>query len=318
MYELTTKRKGRYEEIPLDILDSSPFQHRETQDLKKLEELKLSLKKEGLLQPIVAVKRGDRYEIVAGHRRVQAARELGWKNIDVNVLESLSNLEEKTLTENLVRENINPVERAKALDGFLRRKLTENYVHNLRNIEGRMAKGEQVSFEEKEIIDTIHAIGMTVHGTIQIVKILELPEDIKDMIEYFGKTGSARKKGNKIPWIVGTELTRIANPALQREVAQYLATNKIGIQKSKEIITRIVKNPDRYKDILKGRGFENNPANINLSTISHMQTLKGKLEECTRLLNGMNQSQLARLYASSEAVIKRLKEFQKSVTDLIE
>jgi len=83
-----------------------------------ISELAKSIAQQGLLQPIIVrTQRGsDYFEIVAGHRRYEACRALGWRKIVCHVLE-LDDKEafEVTLRENIQRENLNPIEEAQAL-----------------------------------------------------------------------------------------------------------------------------------------------------------------------------------------------------------
>jgi len=82
-----------------------------------ISELAKSIAQQGLLQPIIVrTQRGsDYFEIVAGHRRYEACRALGWRKIVCHVLE-LDDKEafEVTLIENIQRENLNPIEEAQA------------------------------------------------------------------------------------------------------------------------------------------------------------------------------------------------------------
>ena len=80
-----------------------------------MEELKESIKKHGIIQPIVARKMANGYEIIAGERRLKAAQEIGLKKIPV-IIKSINNEKslEIALVENIQREDLNPVEQANA------------------------------------------------------------------------------------------------------------------------------------------------------------------------------------------------------------
>ena len=100
-------------EIPLDDLVPNPHQPRKTLDPAKVSELAASIKAEGLLQPIVARKNGDGYEIIAGERRWRAHRQLGRDTILVRLVEATDlSSASLSLIENLQREGLNPLEEA--------------------------------------------------------------------------------------------------------------------------------------------------------------------------------------------------------------
>lgn len=102
-------------EIPLGEIDPSPYQARGRMDAGKMEELVASVKEHGVLQPVLVRQRGERYELVAGERRWRAAREAGLEKIPALVrnLDDRQSLE-IGLVENLQREDLNPLEEARA------------------------------------------------------------------------------------------------------------------------------------------------------------------------------------------------------------
>ena len=106
--------------LPLASIDPSPRNPR--QKLAGLDELSDSLRAYGLLQPIVVRPTGgDRYEIVAGHRRFAAARALGWTELPAVVRHAEQDQAYVlTLVENLQRDDLSPREEARALEVLLR------------------------------------------------------------------------------------------------------------------------------------------------------------------------------------------------------
>lgn len=117
--------------VPLDLIDDNPWQPRQTYDAAKLEELISSIRADGLLQP-VAVRRasGGRYQLVAGHRRLRAFKEL-LNQSDANeerrfssipaLLKANASDEEMArmaLNENLQRDDLLPTEAAAALASY--------------------------------------------------------------------------------------------------------------------------------------------------------------------------------------------------------
>jgi ParB family chromosome partitioning protein len=87
---------------------------RDSIEKEPLKELADSMASVGLLQPVIVRKNGNIYELIAGHRRFQAAKLLKWEQIEVNVIET-EDVKEIQMIENLQRKDINPMEEAKAI-----------------------------------------------------------------------------------------------------------------------------------------------------------------------------------------------------------
>ena len=120
MEQLTILKNGVYmnaiEYVDPRLIKPNPDQPRHVFSEEGLEELKESIRREGLLQPIVAKKDGAHYQLVAGERRLRAALSLGLREIPVfmrptNDAEDLLKL---ALIENVHRENLSVIEQAKA------------------------------------------------------------------------------------------------------------------------------------------------------------------------------------------------------------
>lgn len=108
----------RVKQIPLDVLQTHPRQPRTKFETQALEELAHSIREHGVLQPIIVseVKDAGMYKIIAGERRYRAAKMVGLKYIPALVREPLDMSEsfELALIENIQRENLSPLEEARA------------------------------------------------------------------------------------------------------------------------------------------------------------------------------------------------------------
>jgi len=108
-------------EIPIDQIEPNPRQPRKMFDVGALDELALSIKASGVIQPVV-VRRGlaGRWQLIAGERRWRAARQAGLDRIPAVVREATdSESLELALVENLLREDLNPMEEAEAYQQIL-------------------------------------------------------------------------------------------------------------------------------------------------------------------------------------------------------
>ncbi len=144
----------RVMELEVDLIDPNPNQPRKDFDGKNLEELAASIRENGVLQPVVVRRAGERYELIVGERRFRASALAGKRTLpaivrDVGDDESLR----FALMENLQREDLNPVEEAR----------------------GYMALQEGYGMSVKEIAAMIGKDRSTVANTLRL---LNLPEKI--------------------------------------------------------------------------------------------------------------------------------------------
>jgi ParB family transcriptional regulator, chromosome partitioning protein len=107
-------------QIRIDQVEANPNQPRKAFDSNALDELSASIRSSGLIQPVVVRRQGLGYQLIAGERRWRAARQAGLTQIpaivrEVTDAESL----ELALVENLLREDLNPMEEGEAYDKLL-------------------------------------------------------------------------------------------------------------------------------------------------------------------------------------------------------
>jgi ParB family chromosome partitioning protein len=155
--------------IPLNKIEPNRFQPRREFDPAEIKQLARSLEEHQLIQPILVRRQGDRYELIAGERRVRAARELGWSTISA-VIRECSDREtaEIAIVENLLRKDLNPIEKAKS---FAR------YLEEHHSTQEELAK----------------RIGVDRSTITNLLRLLELPEPIqKSLIE--GKINAGHAK----------------------------------------------------------------------------------------------------------------------------
>lgn len=107
-------------EIDVSKIKPNPFQPRKTFDEVKMKELTESIKKNGIIQPLILRKKNDKYEIVAGERRFRAAKRAGLKSV-VAIVRQYNDEEmmELALIENIQRHDLNPVEEAEGMKNIM-------------------------------------------------------------------------------------------------------------------------------------------------------------------------------------------------------
>ena len=125
--ELTEKDR-KVEEISISSIKTNRFQPRESMDDESLKDLMASIQENGVLQPVLVRKDGSYFELIAGERRLKACSSLGKKTIPAITLDVPENkLLQLAIIENIQREDLNPIEEAKAYKTMLK---LENLTHD--------------------------------------------------------------------------------------------------------------------------------------------------------------------------------------------
>lgn len=119
--------------LSLEQIIPNPDQPRSHFSEQALEELAASIKQQGVLQPVVVTRKGDKYQLICGERRFRAAGMAGLERIPVVVKEVASaQALELALVENIQREDLNPIEEAEAFQRLMgQRDLSQEKVADL-------------------------------------------------------------------------------------------------------------------------------------------------------------------------------------------
>lgn len=106
-----------YADLPIEKIQPNPSQPRRQIDSDSLTELSESIRRDGVLQPVLVHVKGDGFELIAGERRLRAAQKAGLTTVPARVLEGIDDRRRAilALVENLQREDLNPVEEASGL-----------------------------------------------------------------------------------------------------------------------------------------------------------------------------------------------------------
>jgi len=147
------------EEVAVDRIDPNPFQPRRAFLPEKLKELADSIRASGVVQPVLLRRSGERYQLIAGERRWRAARQAGLTVIPA-LLREIGDRDalELALTENLLREDLNPLEAA----------------------QGYAALQQKHGLSHEEIAERLGLDRSTVTNTLRL---LRLPPEVQRMIE---------------------------------------------------------------------------------------------------------------------------------------
>ena len=199
------------DEVPIELVHPNPNQPRMHFNKEELDELALSIEKDGLLQPILVREDADGYEIIAGERRWQACQLAGLKKVPVRIKEADDmKVLELALIENLQRSDLNPIEEAY---GYKR----------------MMERGNRT---QSEVASAVSKGRSTIANALRL---LDLPEDAQQMLYEEKITAGHARAILAIPSDEGrAKLTeKLAKEKLSVREAESLARLIAGREKQK-------------------------------------------------------------------------------------
>jgi ParB family transcriptional regulator, chromosome partitioning protein len=190
-------------QIDIDLLDPSPYQPRTRFAEAGIEELAQSIRASGIIQPLVVRKIGPRYQLIAGERRWRAAQRAQLLRVPV-VLREVSDEQalELTLVENIQREDLNPIEQARAFDRLM----------------------EEFHLTQDEVASRTGKDRATVANS---VRLLSLEEPLLEWIEE-GKITAGH----------GRALLAIEDRKLRHDLAQKASRGKLTVRQLERMATR--------------------------------------------------------------------------------
>ena len=208
-YAVETKRPETEKKEPeltvkLRLVEPAASQPRKNFDENALTELAESIKKYGVIQPIVVKKVGDHYQIIAGERRWRAAKQAGLKDIPVIVKDyDEQQIAEIALIENLQREDLNPIEEARAYQ----------------------ARIEKYQLKQEEIAEKVFKSRSVITNALRLLK---LNEAVQDMLME-GKITNGHAKA-----ILGLD-----DKDQQLEVAQKVVDEQLSVRDTEKYIKNL-------------------------------------------------------------------------------
>lgn len=199
------------QKIKINLIEPNKSQPRKQFDEEALQELSDSIKKYGVLEPLIVTKKSDYYEIIAGERRWRAARMAGIKEVPV-VIRDYTDKEimEISLIENIQREDLNPIEEAEAYESLI----------------------SEYNLKQEEVAERVSKSRSTITNSLRLLK---LCEDVRQMVMYnMISTGHARA------------LIPIEDPKLQYETAAIVYDQKLSVRETEAYVKAILeKKPEK-------------------------------------------------------------------------
>jgi ParB family chromosome partitioning protein len=218
------EKQGVILSVDIDHIKPSKFQPRKKFDPKRLEELVSSIKKKGIMQPIVVRHKktkkdketrlplrgtsGQDFEVIAGERRLRALKKLNYEQAPV-IIKDVKDEEalELSLIENIQREELNPIEEARAF-----KQLTNK--HNL----------------SQE--DIAKAVGKDRSTVSNILRLLNLPEEIQ---EYVSR--------EKLSMGQARAILSLEDESTQLLIAKEIMKKELSVRETERLIKRTLKGP---------------------------------------------------------------------------
>lgn len=229
--------------VLISTLIRNKFQPRKNFNKEQMEELTNSIKERGIIQPIIVRRQADKYEIVAGERRWQAAQNAGLHEVPIVEIQAddLKSLE-FAIVENVQRDDLNPIEEA---NGYKRLIDEFNYDHE------KVAK----------------FIGKSRAHITNCLRLLTLPSEVIKLIE------DRKISQGHAKILVGLENASV--------IAKKIADKKLSVRQSENLV-RIYKSPKKFKIIRNDTNIKALEKSLEEKTglkvsIHHKKNKKGTL-----------------------------------------
>lgn len=205
--------ENQVREIPVDKIQPNRAQPRTNFDEASLEELAESIRYYGVLQPLlVRMLPDDKYELVAGERRLRAAKIAGLHTVPVLIRKyTLEEMTEIALIENVQRENLNPVEEARAYHLLM----------------------EKYGLTQEQLSERI---GRSRPHIANFLRLLRLPERVQEcLVEEAITMGQAKP------------LLALENEETMQRAADIIIDNNMSTREAETFVGRVQKDPDFFK-----------------------------------------------------------------------
>ena len=186
----------------ISILENR-FQPRQKYDEAKLDELKASIKEKGVLQPILVRKHGNDYEVVAGERRLRAAKAIGLEQVPV-IIKNVTDREALVLAlvENIQREELNAIEEAQGFKRLM----------------------EEFQFTQEAVAE---AIGKDRTTVTNLLRLLRLPQEIQQQVaEAKLSMGHARA------------LLSLEDAPIQKKMARVIIDRGLSVRQVEDLVKK--------------------------------------------------------------------------------
>jgi len=229
--------------LPLDKISLSPSQPRTYFDSEKMQRLAESVRRDGILQPLlVRPLAGERFELVAGERRYRAAETMGLTEVPVTIREmSDDQARQFALVENLQREDLNPVEETEGILGLLALRLEKtvkeviSLLRRMENEVGKKATNNVIGSEDSSaVVEVFTSLGrMSWESFVKNrLAILNLPSEVLEVL-----------RSGQLEYTKGRAIAQVKDESLRQQLLEEAVTQRLSLNQIREKI-KALKSPD--------------------------------------------------------------------------
>jgi len=203
-------KEERFAEVEIDEVRPNPFQPRMRFDDQTIEELALSIKESGVVQPVIVVPEEDHYKIIVGERRWRAAQKAGLKKLPVLIRNIPKEKQlEVSLIENIHREELNPLEIALAYQRLI----------------------DEQHYTQQEVAEKV---GKDRTSVTNYIRLLKLPAEIQDHVN-----NGALSMGH------ARALLALEDAAAQLFACRQVIDNSLSVRNTENLVNRMKERPPR-------------------------------------------------------------------------
>jgi ParB family chromosome partitioning protein len=222
-------------EVPVGAVSPNPRQPRNIFDDNALDALALSIQEVGVLQPIVVRKVGGGFEIIAGERRLRAAKKAGLATIPAIVRDSDdSESLREALIENIHRENLNPIELAEAFRELL----------------------EELGLKQETLAERL---GVSRSHVANTIRLLQLPAEVQ-----------TRLAEGKIQAGHGRALLSLADADAQNTLALRAAAEELSVREVEELVRNYLDHPSAVSEKPTIKAVAGSPESSSLAEVEEI------------------------------------------------
>jgi len=227
--------------IHVDLIERNPFQPRREFDQSTLNELTDSIKQHGILQPLLVRTAGGGYQLIAGERRLIAARKAGLQEVPCRVMDLTDQqVSEVALEENLKREDLNVLEKATAFQDYLQR-----FGCTIEDLSRRL------SLDRSTVSN--------------MLRLLELPEEVKSDLSSDKITGGHARA-----------LLSLKDAVQQAGMSQRIQKEGLSVRKTEEAVREILQESG---DVLPMKGKKPKSETVAVELTPHVMGLRDQLRD---------------------------------------
>jgi ParB family transcriptional regulator, chromosome partitioning protein len=201
-------------EVPVNAVAPNPKQPRTRFDDDTIAALAASIREVGILQPLVVRRAGDgRYELIAGERRLRAAKAAGLASVPIVLRDSEdADLLREALIENIHREDLNPIEQAEAFRALL----------------------EELGLKQEALADRV---GVSRSHIANTIRLLALPLDVQQLLA-----------DDKITAGHARAVLSLGDKVAMSSLATRIAAEDLSVRQTEEVVRRFVEAPEQAAD----------------------------------------------------------------------